>query len=165
MIWWWIVLIILSMVIFIVFLFLPLPWVNRVGKIGIAIGIIFTAFSLWLTSRTRDEERKKYMEGMDNEYWGRIFGMFVSEPKLANMHRQIYGTSIPVTEHSMFSIMMQTVETVTEQAERLGKVKPYWVEAVKRWTSHPMFPAFWKENKDQYAYDTQMFINRVQKWT
>lgn len=156
------VIIIVSVIIIAIVLILPSNIGSRIATTMVALGVIFTGYGLYLNAKATKREIAKEDIDRTYNYWNNIFTLFIENPSLENIHHEIYGTSIPVKEHAMFSLMAQTVEGLTE-AEREGIVSldPSWKESIEKWVHHPLFPIFWTENREEYTIYTRNYIDNI----
>lgn len=124
--------------------------------------MIFTAYSLYTATQDQKRDTKRRQIDRDNDYWMRIFSTFVMNPNLREMHKEIYGDSIPVNEHSMFSMMMQVVENIAEGHQyNISRMDDSWRAAIYRWVQHPLFPTYWRENRNEFSYEAQAIIDSI----
>ncbi len=144
----WII-VFLLLVAIVIILLLPEKIVSKISSVAVAIGILFTAYTLWHDTENERKAAKQREIDMNSEYWNKIYSLFVTKPELSNMHSQIFG--------SMFSIMMQTVESVAES----DVLESSWIHTIKRWVSHPSFILFWKENEYDYTEYTRNLISSI----
>lgn len=149
------------LILLVVILILPEGIVNKISSVAVAIGILFTAYTLWHDSDNEKKAARQREIDNNNEYWNKIYTLFITEPKLASMHNEIFGNNLPTNEHAMFSIMMQTVESIAESDEEI--LESSWIHTIRRWISHPMFKIFWKENMYDYTEKTRYLISSVMK--
>lgn len=154
----WVVIIIAALFL-IVILLLPTSIIAKLSGVAVGVGMIFTAYGLYLNSQAQRKDTRRRQIDRDNDYWMRIFSTFITQPNLQDMHQQIYGDSVPVAEHSMFSMMMQVVENVVE-GQQLGimQLDDSWRAAVQKWVSHPMFGNFWRESNNEFSIEAQNII-------
>lgn len=158
----WIVLIVVAMLILIVVLILPTSIVDKLSGVAVGIGMTFTAYSLYITVKEQQRVVRRRRIDRDNDYWMKIFTTFMSQPSLDKMHGEIYGNSISTDEHTMFSMMMQVVDNILEEPDYdIDDIDKPWTSSIKKWISHPMFPVFWRNNKDEFSYNTQVFIDSI----
>lgn len=150
------------LILIVVIFFLPKNIAARVSALILALGLVFTGLALWLSASTEDRRIKEKDIEKSNEYWMNVFKTFIETPSLAPMYQKIYGTDIPVNEHAMFSIMMQEVEAIVAAAGTMP-ISDSWENTIRRWISHPSFPLYWEQNKDQYSEETEDYINFLLK--
>lgn len=158
----WLLLAIIAITLVLLLIFLPLPFGKKLTAISVGIGLLFTVYGLILGAQANKITAKRREFDTTHKYWRKIFSGFLSDPSLTDMHKGIYGTTVPAKEHSMFSLMMQTVENLTEGSS-LGifDLSPSWKKSISKWVKHPSFPSFWAENKDDYTPATQSFVQKL----
>lgn len=158
----WLIVVVIALIVLILILILPSRIVSRLSGIAVGIGMIFTAYSIYLTVREQQRSMRRRRIDRDNDYWMKIFTTFMSQPSLDNMYKEIYGYSISIDEHTMFSMMMQVVDNIVEESDYdINNIDKAWVSSISRWVSHPMFPMFWPDNKREFSYNTQVFIDSI----
>lgn len=154
-----IVLVILGILILLVIIFVLPPSISgKIAGIGVAIGLILTGIGLWLSADTESRRTREQDVDKSNEYAMNIYKTFIQTPSLTPMYTQIYGNSIPPNEHAMYSIMMQEVEAIIAISETIP-ISKSWENTIRRWISPPSFLIYWPQNKDQYEYETQNYID------
>lgn len=157
----WVV-IILAAILLIVILLLPSSITAKLSGVAVGVGMLFTAYTLYLSVQEEKRDTVRRQIDRDNDYWMRIFSSFIMQPSLRDMHADIYGNSLSVPEHSMFSMMMQVVENIAEgQQFGINQVDNSWKAAIAKWISHPSFNTYWRENKDDFSPRAQGIISSL----
>lgn len=158
----WTVIIIFALIFGFFVLILPLELSSRISSTAVAIGLIFTAYGLYLNNI--DSQKQAVKEDIDHTYmfWHDIFNAFLQNPELENLHEQIYGTTIPVKEHSIYSIVVQAIQSIVlaDRADILT-IDGNLEQIAKQWILTPNFRTFWSSNKGQYQQTTQDVIDRI----
>lgn len=156
--------IILAIVLVIVILLLPSSITSKLSGVAVGVGMIFTAYSLYLTVQNDRRDSRRRQIDHDHEYWMRIFSSFMMQPELVPMHQQIYGSSLNMQEHTMFSMMMQVVENISEGQEfGISKIDESWRNAIARWVAHPLFEEYWQENRQDYSLEAQRIVDELRQ--
>ena len=159
----WVALILAALLI-VLALLLPTNITEKISGIEVGIGLIFTGYGIYLNYRAQKKDARMKQIDRDNEYWMKIFSTFIEQPKLNDMHQQIYGYTIPTEEHSMFSMMMQIVENITEGEEYdIIKMDESWKNAISKWIHHPNFSLYWIEKANEFSLETQRVIRELMK--
>ena len=148
-------------VIGIIILILPSGAATKVGTIFVGSSVILAAYTLYRGLQTDEAANlQKYKEDTD-KYHARIYELFMQNPELERMYRDIYGeTEISADEHAVFHAMIQAIENIGINHNYEG-IERYWFNAWKKWLKHKDFPLFWQSSHDEYRQETQNLVNRI----
>lgn len=159
--------IILAILLVIIALILPANITAKLSGIAVGIGMLFTGYTLYLSTQAERRETRRRRIDRDNDYWVSVFSTFVREPSLEPMYRSIYGDLIPAKEHAMYSMMMQIIENVVTENDISGNdeddVDDAWTDVIRRWISPKSFKLFWQETSNEFTPETQLLINSLIK--
>ncbi len=143
----------------VVVLFLPASISSRISSIAVSLGLIFTAYTLYLNNvrNTREvainEIDRKY------DYWSDIFLAFMDNPDLKDFHREIYGNHIPMKKHAIYSIFVQIIGSMVAADDAdLLMLDQSWEELIFMWINSPDFYDFWERNRFLYRDRTRLFV-------
>jgi len=158
----WSVIIVFAIVFGFFVLALPMELSSRISSAAVAIGLILTAYGLYLNNI--DAQKQAVKEDIDHTYmfWRDISNAFLENPELANVHQSIYGSDVPVKEHALYSIVAQAIQSmVLADRVNLLNINGNLRQIAKQWINTPNFRTFWQENKWQYQQTTQMTIDQL----
>lgn len=156
------IIIVLAIILVLIVLILPANIVAKLSGLAVAVGLIFTGYTLYLNTQAQRKEEKRREIDRTHKYWGDVYGRFIDYPELEPMYRQIHMDNIPVNESAMFSMMMQVVEDIIESEEAgIYRMSLSWENTVKRWISHPDFRTYWVHNKSHFSGVTQEVIDSL----
>lgn len=157
----WVLLILAALLVVVIFL-LPVSISAKLSNIATGVGILFAGYGVYATMQAEKKQSKLNEIKLNDEYWNRIFTLFIENESLNNMYEQIYGDSIPPEEYAMFFLMMQTVENIIEgAANNITRIDSEWIATIRKWISHPQFPIFWRQNASQFSPGTQIIIQQL----
>lgn len=122
-----------------------------IASIGAIVALLFSSINVFITLDHANERRVLERIKADNDYWFRIMDRLGTDPIYSDMHQAIYNSDVPPHVHAMFSVMMQIVGALIFSHD-VGITDVYgaWYDAIYKWVSHPDFPTYWANNKDDY---------------
>lgn len=154
--------ILIGLIVLIVILLLPESIVNKLAGVGVAIGIMFTGYGLYLTSQLQKREIFKDDISRVSDVWMKYYKSILSNPDTWPTFDQIHGTSVTVPEHVMFSQVAQIAEEMAIREDiGLVPVDRSWKNTLSKWTSHPKWSRFWQDSKDEYTRPGQNLIESL----
>lgn len=133
-----------------------------IASMGTVLALLFSAVNVFISLDEARERRSLQRISSDNEYWFRIMDRLGTDPLYEDMHNKIYDSDIPSHIHAMFSMMMQVVGAlITSHSMGLTDIHGPWRHAITKWISHPLFPAYWKNNRHDYNDYHNRYIDNI----
>lgn len=159
-----IVFIILGILLLIVILLLPTSIVNKLSGVGVAIGLLFTGYGLYMTSQVQKREIFEKDISRVTDVWTKYYSSILNNESTWDVFGEIHGNVIPVPEHIMFSQIAQFAEEIARREDiGLPPVDKTWKSTLVKWVKHPDWPTFWAESKDEYTESGRRLIESLMR--
>lgn len=139
---------------------IPEPYSAKIIAVLSVVGIVFGAYAFFESARTQQRELILDKTESNNNYFTGVINRF-REPEFHDDFYAIYGTTIPPDEFVLLTYITQAIENLNIQYNFFGSggdPNPTWLNVMRRWVSHPLFPIYWEENKDQYDKETNHLV-------
>ncbi len=157
-----IALILLGLILLLIVLFLPKSILDKLAGVGVALGILFTGYGLYLTSQVQRREIFEKDIARVTDIWSQYYESFLDNPSTWEIFEQVHGNTLSAPEHIMFSQIAQLSEELARREEiGLIPVDKTWRNTLVKWVKHPDWPIFWEESKDEYTESAQRLIESI----